>query len=194
MGRTCTRRHHVIVKTGLDLDTTSTQKVETVSEYSISEAAAKLDVTTRTLRNSGGVTQQSGNNPSSAPPVAQDLADLHFLVPFVLFASLRWANLQDPCACGSCQIAEELPQLARTLLPLMRARRRCGCCRWTFRSRGRCPRALHFRGRRVGECKKSADLQISLKRPGLMGLGGANLLIFCILCSSKACARLVHWA
>lgn len=50
MGRTCTRRHHVIVKTGLDLDATSTQKVETVSEYSISEAAAKLDVTTRTLR------------------------------------------------------------------------------------------------------------------------------------------------
>lgn len=194
MGRTCTRRHHVIVKTGLDLDATSTQKVETVSEYSISEAAAKLDVTTRTKPNSGGVTQQSGNNPSSAPPVAQDLADLHFLVPFVLFASLRWANLQDPCACGSCQIAEELPQLARTLLPLMRARRRCGCFRWTFRSRGRCPRALHFRGRRVGEYKKSADLQISLKRPGLMGLGGANLLIFCILCSSEACARLVRWA
>ena len=50
MGRTCTRRHHVIVKTGLDLDTTSTQNVETVSEYSISEAAAKLGVTTRTLR------------------------------------------------------------------------------------------------------------------------------------------------
>lgn len=50
MGRTCTRRHHVIVKTGLDLDATSTQKVETVSEYSISEAAAKLGVTTRTLR------------------------------------------------------------------------------------------------------------------------------------------------
>lgn len=50
MGRTCTRRHHVIVKTGLELDATSTQKVETVSEYSISEAAAKLGVTTRTLR------------------------------------------------------------------------------------------------------------------------------------------------
>ena len=50
MGRTCTRRHHVIVKTGLDLDATSTQKAETLSEYSISEAAAKLGVTTRTLR------------------------------------------------------------------------------------------------------------------------------------------------
>lgn len=149
MGRTCTRRHHVIVKTGLDLDATSTQKVETVSEYSISEAAARLDVTTRTLRYWDRIGLLS--------PQWRTYSDYRIYTEADIGRALK---VLVHVAAG--QIAEELPQLARALLPLMRARRRCGCCRWTFRSRGRCPRALHFRGRPVGEYKKSADLQISL--------------------------------